>query len=704
MKSFLSLVLALLLAVTVTGFADSNVDAKKYDTSNPLPLLRGDEEVNVPVDMPGFTPRVGELDELIGDTLIVGFSAWDAQHNGSSGRMIGFYPGSGDDWEAYVVYSKLDGISTANPRHVHYTRVMDDGQGGLMMAPNPSQVCETDYRSGYTTLVFDYENNVGYPTFHVAENNGDDFVAAAVVQNPFVPTIFNSFDVPPYGDVERIWPHSVFGTTNHVHMIMHESRQDDATAVTAASYFRFIPDPVTGTMTPDMSDGEQFIFPEIMMNISTDLTVDMTGDNLALGMAVSRFATIGEDFREPGADDQVNNDLYIYLSDDAGETWDTDNPIDVTQFIPIQPAALPDTVTANQDTFRAYTDCSVIFDAENNLHAAFTVGEFYFYGYPGIPDLDATVTGRIFHHMERGDSSVWTQINNQPFVVRPEGWARTTDRPNLFYDMDTDILWCTFRAMDGGPDTTDFKTQADDLPYGNADIYVTASPPGQYNGLLWTKPINITNTIWTDPNVEPVPGQSQSESDPTIPLRCEGEYLMISYLKDLDPGTAIAGNDQAVGEMTQNPMVVQRVSKQMLLDMFDDNAEWQHNYPMHIDSTGFWQDPYDYEWEGQGGFYRPGSVGDASSSLQPHEIDLKQNYPNPFNPSTKIAFSLDRPANVKLAVYDVLGREVVTLLNRGMSAGSHNVLFLAEDLPSGVYFYKLNANGTEKTRKMVLLK
>ena len=90
--------------------------------------------------------------------------------------------------------------------------------------------------------------------------------------------------------------------------------------------------------------------------------------------------------------------------------------------------------------------------------------------------------------------------------------------------------------------------------------------------------------------------------------------------------------------------------------------------------------------------------------LQPKEFELKQNYPNPFNPSTRIGFSLDRPAQVKLAVYDILGREVAVLVDRSMNAGSHNVNFMASDLPSGVYFYKLQSGSSEQVRKMVLMK
>ncbi|MCB0749781.1 MAG: T9SS type A sorting domain-containing protein [Ignavibacteriae bacterium] len=83
---------------------------------------------------------------------------------------------------------------------------------------------------------------------------------------------------------------------------------------------------------------------------------------------------------------------------------------------------------------------------------------------------------------------------------------------------------------------------------------------------------------------------------------------------------------------------------------------------------------------------------------------LSQNYPNPFNPSTKINFSIPLNGLVKLTVYDMLGKEVKTLVNGNKSAGTYSVDFNASGLPSGVYFYKLTAGEFSEVRKMMLLK
>ncbi len=97
------------------------------------------------------------------------------------------------------------------------------------------------------------------------------------------------------------------------------------------------------------------------------------------------------------------------------------------------------------------------------------------------------------------------------------------------------------------------------------------------------------------------------------------------------------------------------------------------------------------------------------SVSNPVEFNLAQNYPNPFNPSTKINYSLKVDSKVTLKVFDILGQEVVTLLNENIAAGAHNVTFDASKLNSGVYLYKIEANGVDgssftSVKKMILTK
>ena len=99
------------------------------------------------------------------------------------------------------------------------------------------------------------------------------------------------------------------------------------------------------------------------------------------------------------------------------------------------------------------------------------------------------------------------------------------------------------------------------------------------------------------------------------------------------------------------------------------------------------------------------SIGIQNISTEiPAVFSLKQNYPNPFNPSTNVKFSIVKAGDVKVVVYDVRGREVQTLVNERLQAGTYEVTFDGSMLNSGVYFYKLTANGFTDTKRMLLIK
>lgn len=98
----------------------------------------------------------------------------------------------------------------------------------------------------------------------------------------------------------------------------------------------------------------------------------------------------------------------------------------------------------------------------------------------------------------------------------------------------------------------------------------------------------------------------------------------------------------------------------------------------------------------------PTSVGEATDI--PSAFGLDQNYPNPFNPSTTINFRLAMPGQTTLTVYDVLGREVGTLLNEQLPAGFHSTSFNASHLASGIYLYRLQSGSFVDVKRMVLLR
>jgi hypothetical protein len=90
--------------------------------------------------------------------------------------------------------------------------------------------------------------------------------------------------------------------------------------------------------------------------------------------------------------------------------------------------------------------------------------------------------------------------------------------------------------------------------------------------------------------------------------------------------------------------------------------------------------------------------------LSPNDYLLGQNYPNPFNPSTKISYKIATNEFVNFSVYNILGKEIAVLVNEMQFAGSYSIVFFSDNLPGGVYFYKLETKNFTKTSKMILLK
>jgi len=97
------------------------------------------------------------------------------------------------------------------------------------------------------------------------------------------------------------------------------------------------------------------------------------------------------------------------------------------------------------------------------------------------------------------------------------------------------------------------------------------------------------------------------------------------------------------------------------------------------------------------------SSEDQESSI-PTQFSLRQNYPNPFNPSTTIEYGLPERTFVELKIFNILGKEVATLVNSTQEAGMHNVTFDASKLTSGVYLYKIKTSKFTEFKKMILLK
>ncbi len=125
----------------------------------------------------------------------------------------------------------------------------------------------------------------------------------------------------------------------------------------------------------------------------------------------------------------------------------------------------------------------------------------------------------------------------------------------------------------------------------------------------------------------------------------------------------------------------------------DIEGNLRPNPPSSMPDIGAYESP----------FANPVGV-EENPAVHPTDYTLYQNYPNPFNPSTTIRFSIPEESFVTLKVFNSLGEEITTLINENIIAGNYEVEFDAADLPSGIYFYRLQTGSFVETKKMVLMK
>ena len=153
----------------------------------------------------------------------------------------------------------------------------------------------------------------------------------------------------------------------------------------------------------------------------------------------------------------------------------------------------------------------------------------------------------------------------------------------------------------------------------------------------------------------------------------------------------------------------QGYNQTMIYKTTDSGITWENEFTASDDMNRF-----DFIPQGDGwvvgensmiAYYNTDSNGYRSKNGSiPTAMELFQNYPNPFNPVTMIKYDLSKNAKVKLTIYDIRGREVITLLDEQQTPGTYQVEFQNEDLPSGTYFYRIQADDFISTKKMVLMR
>lgn len=277
------------------------------------------------------------------------------------------------------------------------------------------------------------------------------------------------------------------------------------------------------------------------------------------------------------------------------------------------------------------------------------------------------------------------------------------------------------RSTDGGATWT-AQTTAIGTPNGveyvrGTDYVWAATTTGVWqssnNGVTWTqntRPTGVTATMnvvrfFGDANVGIAGGVGgvllKSTLPPIVPV-------------ELTSFTASAGNDNVTLNWTTATEIN---NKGFEVERSSNNADF--SVIGFVNGKGTTTETSDYSFTDnnltQGTYYYRLRQIDFDGQFEysnvveavieaPSVFALNQNYPNPFNPSTKINYSVAAPGNVKLAIYNLLGQEVATLINGFMEAGQYEITFDAKDLPSGSYIYKIETGQFVQARKMLLTK
>ncbi|MDP8208784.1 MAG: T9SS type A sorting domain-containing protein [Candidatus Electryonea clarkiae] len=535
----------------------------------------------VPPDAPRWSPGNGELDEIMGDTIMVGNTFWESQHNGTTSRTIGYDP---DEEVIHLVYADL--VEEAGARHVKYVWIDISGDEWEVDQQDGYQV-DAGLRAGYATLAMNSGDGIGFPSYHSQANVNAGTEAWIARELEFFPGVFAEEQIPAFGNIPHIWPHAAWGEyegTQYIHVVTHESRVDNA-AMMEILYSRNEYDADDNEIATEDQDE----ITDEGMNIAADVAVSNDGERVAIATTVSR-----------GEENQHDNDIYFWISEDGGENWDWDEYTNLTDF-------------EDDDTLRAYTDCNVYFDQNDILHIAFTL----------ITNIDGAIsnTSAIYHWDEI--SNVFTMVADGYFWnnALPGAWQKIAQRPSMYQDPDDGVLWLVYQQY-GVPDDANDRSDEDEVTgfiYANGEVFVTASPPSLgFYGTLWAEGVNITNTAW-DQDVGAPAGDCRSEREPNLALNNDGDYLNIFYVLDLDAGFVV----QTEGEYTLNPIVYHRVAKEDLIDAYEENEVWLPNTPMHDDETMHWEDPYEYDWDDHNGSF-------FVDDLPPPEMNILSDIPVNF--------------------------------------------------------------------------
>jgi len=186
-------------------------------------------------------------------------------------------------------------------------------------------------------------------------------------------------------------------------------------------------------------------------------------------------------------------------------------------------------------------------------------------------------------------------------------------------------------------------------------------------------------------------------------LSATAQSIKLTLFSDDSIVTSILNNSQNFGSIAPGDSAVSSNYYIIYTSNIPGSHNFQFDYKISSNNYYYWSDTINVDIIN--------ILSDKDGNM-PTEFLLMQNYPNPFNPSTTIKYTLPNSEKVKIEVFNLLGQKIETLLNKQMPSGSHEIEFIANDLPSGLYLYRIEAGdpstgsgqGFQEVRKMILLK
>ncbi len=681
------LVLTLVLSVAATAWA-APATSKRMDTSHKTMIVGNTNELGHTPAVNTRTPDASRSLDVIGEQFVAGTTWYDYQHNGTAGKMIGV------DALGFAHLVWMNGLTSelGGPRDAYYN-CWDPTTGDWQELIPDGGVAANTVRAGYVTNAV-LPSGFSFPAFHSTPPGEASLGTHVSIDFQGAAGAFTPFPIGLFGASQVLWPKIARDDDGTLHGVSTSDPDTDQ----GYHYFK---------ATPIFDQGFGVEIQYTTFSTGDFYQILGTGEVIAPDVAASpvseRVAVVYNDSRGGAAGTaitQINNDLMLVISEDGGMNFAP--AIDLTDWIePDMDCASLDTLACNGDTLRPYTCLDVEFDYNDNIHVAFTTRTMFAYGIPGsgtAPDTTAYIHLSSIWHWGEDTDEFSNIVNHNQFstfsggdsLLDENAWQLMVQRPSMSFDTsaghDKD-LYCSFIWHD--------STQYSANYYASADVWISKSCN---NGRTWYEPINVTETVTP---VGAAPGECMHERDQTLaPLvTYEGgeSYLNLEYILDLD----IGGVAQTEGVATLNNVYYQRIP----LSALDYVAAGPHDYStpsLHVDGrqhTGTGAMPFD-----PNDLCPTTSVGHNGEGL-PTSFQLFQNFPNPFNPTTNIQFDLVNASKVSLKVYNVLGEVVATLVDgEALSAGAHTYAFDGASLASGVYMYRLEANGVSSTRKMMLMK